>query len=72
MKMFEILEQQERRDFPGIITGDESWFFLEYSRNRVWRLGNDNAQERISQKIDTEKHRLTIFRSTTGPLVEDW
>jgi hypothetical protein len=35
MKMLAILEQQERRDFAGIITGDESWFFLEYFRNRV-------------------------------------
>jgi hypothetical protein len=27
MKMFEIIEQQKRRDFAGIITEDESWFF---------------------------------------------
>jgi hypothetical protein len=72
MKMLEIAEQQERRDFAGIITGDESRFFLEYSRNCVWRLGNENAPELISQKIDTEKHLLTIFWSTTGPLVEHW
>jgi hypothetical protein len=37
MKMLEILAQQERRDFAGIITGDGSWFFREYSRNRVSR-----------------------------------
>jgi hypothetical protein len=35
MKMLEILEHQERRDFAGIIKGDESWFVLEYFRNRV-------------------------------------
>jgi hypothetical protein len=46
--------------------------FLEHFRNRVWTLGNETAPERISQKIDAEKRMLTIFWSTTGPLVEDW
>jgi hypothetical protein len=72
MKLFEILEQQQQRDFGGFLTGDESWFLLEYSRNRVVRLGNENAPQRISQKIDTENRMLTIIWSTTGPLVEDW
>jgi hypothetical protein len=37
IKMLEILERQERRDFAGIITGDESWSFGEYFRNHGWR-----------------------------------
>jgi hypothetical protein len=72
IEMLEILEHQKRIHFAGIITGDESWFFLEYSRNHAWRLGDKNAQEGISQNIDREKHILTIFWFTTGPLVEDW
>jgi hypothetical protein len=60
MKMSEIFEQQERGDFAGIITGDDSRFFLEYSRNRAWRLGNENGPERMLQEIDTEKHMLRI------------
>jgi hypothetical protein len=55
MKMVEILERQERRDFAGFITEDESWFFFEYFRNPVWTLGNENAPERLSQKM-TRKH----------------
>jgi hypothetical protein len=65
MTMFKIPEQQELTHFAGIITRNESWFLLEYSRNQVRRLGNENAPERISQQIDTEKHR-------TGSLVDDW
>jgi hypothetical protein len=71
-KTLEILAQQEQKYFTGIIREDESWFLLDYSRNRGSRLGTENAQERISQTIDTEKHMFTIFWSTTGPLVEDW
>jgi hypothetical protein len=51
MKMFEILDQQERRDFVGIITADESWFFLEYSRNRVSRFGNENTRNGSHEEL---------------------
>jgi hypothetical protein len=57
--------------FAGIITGDESWFFRVLQKS--WMdIRERNAPEWISQKNDTEKHMLTIFSSTTGPLVEDW
>jgi AraC-like DNA-binding protein len=72
MKMLEILEKQKRIHFAGIITGDESWFFLEDSRNRVWRLGRENAPERTSYTFDTDKHMPTIFWPATRPLVESW
>jgi hypothetical protein len=51
MKMLEILEQQERRAFAGIITGDESWFCLEYSRNGLSRFGNENARNGSHKKL---------------------
>jgi hypothetical protein len=68
MKMLEILEQQERRDFGGIMTGDESWSFLEYSRNRAWRLGNENSPERISQKLT----RKNICSESSGAQQNHW
>jgi hypothetical protein len=37
MTMLEIQEQQERTHFAGIITGDETRSFFEFSRNDVWR-----------------------------------
>jgi hypothetical protein len=72
IEMLRILQAQELMNFAEGVTGDESLFFLEYSRNRVWRLGNENASERVSQKISTEKHMLTVFCSAIGPLVEEW
>jgi hypothetical protein len=64
IKMLRILRTQEPMNFTRVVTGDESWFFLEYSRNRVWRLGDENASERVSQKISSEKHMLTVFWCT--------
>jgi hypothetical protein len=71
MKMLKIFGQQEWMHFAGFITGDESWLFLEYSRNRASRFGNENSPERISHKIDRDTQMLTIFSSAIGPLVED-
>jgi hypothetical protein len=71
MKMFEILGQQELIHFAGIITGDKSELFVEYDRNRV-EIRQPKCREWISERIDTEKHMVKIFWSTTGPRVEDW
>jgi hypothetical protein len=30
--MLPILEAQNKRGFPDLVTGDESWFMLEYER----------------------------------------
>jgi hypothetical protein len=69
MKMLEILEQQEWTYFVRIITGDESWFFLQYSRNHVWRLSNENSPEPISQQNGQGKphaYNLLIRNKTIG------
>jgi hypothetical protein len=66
IEMSRILQNQKSVTFAGFVTGDESWFFLEHSRNRVWRLGDENAPEKISQETSTEKHMLAVFWSTAG------
>jgi hypothetical protein len=48
IKMSRILQNQKPMNFTGVLTGDESWFFLEYSGNCVWRLGNEKAPEMVS------------------------
>jgi hypothetical protein len=48
IEMLRILQTQEPTNFAGVVTGDESWSFLGYSRNRVWRLGDENVSERVS------------------------
>jgi hypothetical protein len=67
MKMSEIFEQQELIHFPGIITGDESCFFLEYFGNRVRRFGAENAWNG-SQKELTRKNTCP---QSSGPQQDD-
>jgi hypothetical protein len=59
IKMLQPLENQKPMNFTGAVTGDEFWFLLEYSRNRVWRLGDGNAPEKVSQKYSTEEQMFT-------------
>jgi hypothetical protein len=70
--MLQILQKQEPANFARIITGDEFWFFLASFRNRVWRQGEENTPERVSPKINTEKHIFTIFWSRLELIFEEW
>jgi hypothetical protein len=72
IEMVRILENQRPMHPTRAVTRDESEFFLEYPRSRVWRLKDENAPERVSQKINRVKHMLTVFWSTRGPLVGEW
>jgi hypothetical protein len=67
MKMSEILEQQELIHFPGIITGDESRFFLEYFRNRVRRFGDENARNGSEKELA----RKNTCSQSSGPQQDD-
>jgi hypothetical protein len=46
--MLEILQQLDPKNFAGMVTGDESWFFHNYSRNDLWRVADEKTPERIS------------------------
>jgi hypothetical protein len=70
IEMLVSLQQQEPTNFARVITGDVSRLFLEYSRNHGWRLGDENAPERISQQMDTEKHVHTMFWSISKVVIE--
>jgi hypothetical protein len=48
IQVLRILQTQEPMGSAGIVTTNESWFFLERSQNHVWRLGDENASERVS------------------------
>jgi hypothetical protein len=66
LEMLRILQNQEPMNFTGIVTGAEpsSLSSIPEIVSGGWR--NENAPEMVSQKISTEKHRLTVFWSPTG------
>jgi hypothetical protein len=59
--LFDELISQEMTNFSRIITGDESWFFLEYFHDRIWSISNENGTEMAWQIIGSDKHILTIL-----------
>jgi hypothetical protein len=71
-KLFKELDIQEQAGFDILITGNELWFFLEYLPGHMWQLVDNHVLDRVSRKIETAKHRVTIFWGICGPLVVEW
>jgi hypothetical protein len=40
------------------VTGDESWFYDEYARERIWTGMDDNAPEVANRTIASQKSML--------------
>jgi hypothetical protein len=62
----EVLEEAELNLFEHVITGDESWFFLDYQRDSLRAESRDAVPERSKQKIDTEKCLIFVLWCVTG------
>jgi hypothetical protein len=43
-----------------LVTGDESWFYYEYVRSRIWTAKDENAPEVADRTIATRKSMLTV------------
>jgi hypothetical protein len=41
------LERMEAKKFHSILTGDESWFMLEYQHAVKWSLSREDVSERV-------------------------
>jgi hypothetical protein len=61
-----VLQRIHSTGFQSAITGDESWFFLYYSPDSIWASSRDEIPERVSQKTDTQKYRLSLLWSING------
>ena len=61
MQLLDVLRVQKRKGFHRILTGDESWFYLQYDHKHVWSISKEEVPERVSQKIQTKKIMLTVI-----------
>jgi hypothetical protein len=48
------------------ITGDESWFYLEYQHVSQWSVSRDEVSQRVNPAISTAKFMLTAFWDVNG------
>jgi AraC-like DNA-binding protein len=71
-ELLETLRSEEHTCFHRIITGDESWFYLDYSSDHIWTCASDDVPQRVSHQIQSEKLMLTVLWSTRGPIVVGW
>jgi hypothetical protein len=57
-KLLRVLEAMQRIYFHHIITGDESWFYLEYQHASQWSVSRDEVPQRVDLTIGTAKFML--------------
>jgi methylmalonyl-CoA mutase N-terminal domain/subunit len=65
-ELFYALEAMQRTHFHHIITGDESWFDLEYQYTSQWSVSRDEVPQRVGPAIDTAKFMLTAIWGGNG------
>jgi hypothetical protein len=61
-----VVEDPQRIGLERIITGDESWFCSYYLHDSACRVSRGGLLERVTQKTDTEKCRMSILWSVNG------
>jgi hypothetical protein len=59
--LLRALEVMQRTPLRHIITGDWSWFHLEYQHPSQWSVSRDEVPQRVDPAIGTAKFRLTVI-----------
>jgi histone-lysine N-methyltransferase SETMAR len=65
-ELLSLLESMEARNFRNIVTGDESWFTLEFQHARRWSVSRDDVPTRAIQQIATRKFMLSVIWGIGG------
>jgi hypothetical protein len=50
-----VLEAELKNNFHTIVTGDESWFYLDSYHQTQWTLGLDDVLAQPSRKMSDKK-----------------
>jgi hypothetical protein len=56
-----MLEALQKNNFRKVVTGDESWFYLETEHSVQWSLCRDNVVTKTKPMIGTPKFMLTVM-----------
>jgi hypothetical protein len=65
-ELLPLLERMEVNKFRTILTGDESWFMLEYRHAVKWHLSRKDASERVRQHISTKNYAHCYYGEQTA------
>jgi hypothetical protein len=61
-----MLERQERRSWHGIVTLNESWFYLHTDHEIIWAQPDAEIPEREWHTVQSQKVMLTIVWNPGG------
>jgi histone-lysine N-methyltransferase SETMAR len=69
--MSPFLYTAQRDGWHHLVTGDESWFFLNISPRRMWTLSRDDVVTKPRLDIQSQKFMFTIIWNPSGFYVVD-
>jgi hypothetical protein len=62
-ELLPIFKDHEKNRF---VTGDESWFTLEFHHSMKWSVSRDDVPQKVKQQIGTQKFMLTVIWGIDG------
>jgi hypothetical protein len=65
-ELLSILKAHEKKKSQRFVTGDESWFALEFHHSAKWSVSRDDVPQRLKQQIGTQKFMLTVIWGIDG------
>jgi hypothetical protein len=60
------LRAEEHNNWRHLITGDESWFYYEYVRERLWTARNDKRHQVENRIIPSRKSMPSVLWNSHG------
>jgi hypothetical protein len=66
-----ILKAHEKNKLEKFVTGDESWFTLEYHHSAKWNVSRDHVPQKVKQQLGLQKFMLAVIWGIDGFHVVD-
>jgi hypothetical protein len=61
-----ILKAHKKNTFQRFVTGDESWFTVEFHHSTKWSAWRDGVDQKVKQSIWTQTFMLTVIWGIDG------
>jgi hypothetical protein len=71
-QLLDVLLQQEKCHFRDLITGDETWVYLDMKRETIWLPADAELPVLVKRTIASEKRTLIVFWGTHGIARSCW
>jgi hypothetical protein len=70
-ELLPILQIHEKNNIQRFVTGDESWFALEFHHSTKWSVSRDNVPQKVKQQTGTQNFMLAVIWTIDGFHVVD-